>query len=167
MKAITVIKRCTSYGALPLVAVLASAPAGAAPWEFIPSVEAGLMFDDNYRLTPAGTEIDVQGPVVDAALEMRTLTQTGEFSFTPRVRATYFPDETDLDGVDYFGTLDWQHRGQRVQTAFVPTTLNRTSSTVSNPMREAEEATSASRTSAIRASRSSTTAADVRACGRR
>jgi hypothetical protein len=47
---------------------------------------------------------------------MRTLTQTGEFSFTPRVRATYFPDETDLDGVDYFGALDWQHRGQRVET---------------------------------------------------
>ncbi|HWN46009.1 MAG TPA: hypothetical protein VNM71_01530, partial [Steroidobacteraceae bacterium] len=116
MKAITVIRRCTSYGALPLVAVLASAPAAAAPWEFNPSVEAGLMFDDNYKLTPAGTEIDVQGPVVDAALEMRTLTQTGEFSFTPRVRATYFPDETDLDGVDYFGTLDWQHRGQRVHT---------------------------------------------------
>ena len=116
MKAITVIRRCTSYGALPLVAVLASAPAGAAPWDFIPRVEAGLMFDDNYRLTPAGTEIDVQGPVVDAALEMRTLTQTGEFSFTPRVRATYFPDETDLDTVDYFATLDWQHRGQRMQT---------------------------------------------------
>ena len=84
MKAITVIRRCTSYGALPLVAVLANAPAAAAPWEFNPSVEAGLMFDDNYKLTPAGTEIDVQGPVVDAALEMRTLTQTGEFSFTPR-----------------------------------------------------------------------------------
>ena len=41
--------------------------------------------------------------MVDAALELRTLTQTGEFSFTPRVRATYFPDATDLDAVDYFG----------------------------------------------------------------
>ena len=58
----------------------------------------------------------MQGPLVDAALELRTLTQTGEFSFTPRVRATYFPDATDLDAVDYFGTLDWQHRGQRAQT---------------------------------------------------
>ena len=116
MKAITVIKRCTAYGALPLVAVLASAPAGAASWEFNPSIEAGLMFDDNYKLARAGAEIDVQGPVVDAALEMRTLTQTGEFSFTPRIRANYFPDETDLDSVDYFAKLDWQHRGQRVQT---------------------------------------------------
>lgn len=116
MKTIRVIRRCALYGTLPLVAVLVSAPAAADPWEFNPSVEAGLMFDDNYRLTPAGTEIDVQGPVVDAALELRTLTQTGEFSFTPRVRATYFPDNTDLDAVDYFGTLDWQHQGQRART---------------------------------------------------
>jgi|KBSMisStandDraft_5_1062788.scaffolds.fasta_scaffold138782_1 hypothetical protein len=116
MKAITVIRHCAQLGALPLVAVLASAPASAAAWEFNPSVEAGLMFDDNYRLTIPGTEVDVQGPVVDAALEMRTLTQTGEFSFTPRIRATYFPDEGDLDSVDYFATLDWQHNSQRVQT---------------------------------------------------
>jgi hypothetical protein len=116
MKAIPAIARCALYGAVPLAAALASAPAGAAAWELNPSVEAGLLYDDNYRLTPAGTEIDVQGPVVDASLEMRTLTQTGEFSFTPRVRATYFPDNTDLDAVDYFGILDWQHKGQRAQT---------------------------------------------------
>ena len=117
MNAISIIKRCTVFGALPLAAALASAPASAAAWEFNPSVEAGLLYDDNYRLTPDGTEIDVQGPVVDASLEMRTLTQTGEFSFTPRVRAIYFPDETDLDTVDYFGLLDWQHKGQRARTS--------------------------------------------------
>jgi hypothetical protein len=117
MRAILVFKRCVLLGAMPLVAVLASAPAGAADWELNPSVEAGILYDDNYRLTQAGTEIDVQGPVVDASLELRSLTQTGEFSFTPRVRATYFPDDTDLDTVDYFGTLDWQHQGQRAKTA--------------------------------------------------
>jgi len=53
---------------------------------------------------------------VDAALEMRTLTQTGEFSFTPRIRATYFPDATEHDSVDYFAKLDWQHQGQRART---------------------------------------------------
>jgi len=116
MNAIPVIKRFAVCGALPLVAALASQPAGAAAWELNPSVEAGLLYDDNYRLTQPGTEIDVQGPVVDAALEMRTLTETGEFSFTPRVRATYFPDQTDLDTVDYFGTLDWLHKGQRART---------------------------------------------------
>jgi hypothetical protein len=112
----TVMKRRALYGAIPIAIALTSAPAGAADWEFNPTVEAGYLFDDNYRLTIPGTEIEVQGPLADAALEIRTLTPQGEFSFTPRVRATYFPDASDLDAVDYFGTLNWQHRGQRVQT---------------------------------------------------
>jgi len=116
MKTNHMIRRCAICGTLPVFVALVSAPAGAAAWEFNPSVEAGVLYDDNYRLTPAGTEIDVQGPMVDASLELRTLTQTGEFSFTPRVRATYFPDATDLDAVDYFGVLNWEHRGQRAMT---------------------------------------------------
>ncbi len=95
---------------------LVAAPAIAAPWEFNPRIEAGYLYDDNYRMTQPGTEISVSGPLVDAEMELRTLTQTSEFSFTPRVRATYFPDETDLDAVDYFANLDWQHRGQRVNS---------------------------------------------------
>ncbi|HKU88878.1 MAG TPA: hypothetical protein VJP84_03755 [Steroidobacteraceae bacterium] len=92
---------------LPVVAL-------SADWELNPSVEAGYLFDDNYRLTSPGSEIEVQGPLLDAALEIRARQPAGEFSFTPRVRATYFPDEQDLDTVDYFGTLDWQHKGQRM-----------------------------------------------------
>jgi hypothetical protein len=91
-------------------------PAVAAPWEFNPTVEAGYLYDDNYRLSMPGAEIDVQGPLVDAALELRTLTEKGEFSFTPRVRATYFSDAPELDSVDYFATLDWLNRGQRVES---------------------------------------------------
>jgi hypothetical protein len=99
-----------------LAAAAASSIASAADWELNPRVEAGYLFDDNYRLTQPGTEIKVQGPLLDAALEMRAVTPSGEFSFTPRVRATYFPDERDLDSQDYFGTLDWQHHGQRTAT---------------------------------------------------
>ena len=84
-----------------------------------PRLEAGYLFDDNYRLTQPGTEIDVQGPLVDAELEMRARSPNGEFAFTPRVRGTYFPDEKELDTIDYFATLDWQHRGQRVNTRVV------------------------------------------------
>ena len=58
------------------------------------------------------------GPLVDAELEMRTLTQKGEFSFTPRVRATYFPDESDLDSVDYFATLDGSTTASASRTRF-------------------------------------------------
>ena len=59
-----------------------------ADWELNPRVEAGYLFDDNYRLTAPGSEIEVQGPLLDAALEMRARQPAGEFSFTPRVRAT-------------------------------------------------------------------------------
>jgi hypothetical protein len=85
-----------------------------AAWEFTPTIEAGYLIDDNYRLTSAGSEIEVSGPLVDAELMMRTLTERGEFAFTPRVRATYFPSETDLDSTDFFANLDWLHNGQRV-----------------------------------------------------
>ena len=87
-----------------------------AVWEFTPTIEAGYLYDDNYRLTQPGTEISVDGPLLDAALQMRTLTQTGELSFIPRVRATYFADAGDLDSVDYFGAFDWQRSGQRFTT---------------------------------------------------
>ena len=104
-----------SSGAALLAGVL-SLPAGAADWEMNPTLEAGYLYDDNYRLASPGNEIKVSGPLADAQLEMRALTQTGEFSFTPRVRATYFPSETSLDAVDYFANVDWLHHGQRFES---------------------------------------------------
>ena len=106
--------RTAVLGALALGA--AGGARADAAWEFNPTVEAGWLYDDNYRLTPPGTEIEVSGPMVDAALDMHTQTQRSEFSFVPRVRATYFPDESDLDSQDYFATIDWSHQGQRVNT---------------------------------------------------
>src|SRR5262245_48123934 len=99
-----------------LLAGALSLPASAADWEFNPTLEAGYLYDDNYRLASPGNEIKVSGPLADAQLEIRALTQTGEFSFTPRIHATYFPDESDLDAVDYFANVDWQLRGQRTET---------------------------------------------------
>jgi hypothetical protein len=101
----------------PVAALLAgvlSMGAGAADWQFNPTVEAGYLYDDNFRLSAPGSEIDVQGALLDAQLELLNLTQAGEFSFTPRIRTTYFPDQRELDTTDYFGTLNWQRRGQRV-----------------------------------------------------
>lgn len=102
--------------AAAVTAALASTTTFSADWEFNPRLEAGYMIDDNYRLTTAGTEIEVQGPLADAQVELRARMPQSEFSFTPRVRATYFPSEQDLDTVDYFGTLEWKHNGQRVDT---------------------------------------------------
>jgi len=109
-------RRALSVLALPALAIVAAAPATAADWEFNPSVEAGYLFDDNYRLSTPGSEIEVQGPLVDAAVELRSLMQQSEFSFTPRVRATYFSDAPELDAVDYFGDLDWNFHSERTQT---------------------------------------------------
>jgi hypothetical protein len=101
---------------LAVVALGLGATAQAAPWELNPRVEAGYLYDDNYRLGLPGSEQSVDGPLVDAELEMRTLTQTGEFSFAPRVRATYFSGAEDLDSVDYYARMNWERRGERVFT---------------------------------------------------
>jgi hypothetical protein len=108
------ISRSAQCTVATLIAGAASVTASGADWQFNPSVEAGYVYDDNYRLSAPGAEIDVQGALLDAQLEFLNLTQAGEFSFTPRVRTTYFPDAREVDATDYFGTLNWQHRGQRV-----------------------------------------------------
>jgi hypothetical protein len=113
-------KRFTlSTVATAVLGALAASQATAADWEMNPRLEAGYLYDDNYRLNSPGAEITASGPMVDAQVEWRALTQTGEFSFTPRVRATYFTEDEakDLDAVDYFADLNWQHRGQRVTSA--------------------------------------------------
>ena len=97
-----------------LTAAAVSMVAAGADWQFTPSVEAGYLYDDNFRLSAPGAEIDVQGALLDAQLEMINVMPSSDFSFTPRVRATYFPDERDVDTTDYFGTLNWEHRGQRL-----------------------------------------------------
>jgi hypothetical protein len=109
-----VIRRGAQRPVATFLAGAMSMAAGGADWQFNPTVEAGYLYDDNYRLSAPGSEIDVQGALLDAQLELLNLTQAGEFSFTPRVRTTYFPDESELDTTDYFGTLNWQRRGQRV-----------------------------------------------------
>jgi len=87
-----------------------------AVWEFTPKIEAGYLYDNNYRLTQPGAETPVNGPLVDASFEMATVTQKGQFLLTPRVRATYFANAQELDSVDYFTTMDWQRNGQRFDT---------------------------------------------------
>ncbi len=76
--------------ATAIIAALTSVVAVGADWEFNPRVEAGYLYDDNYRLTSPGTEISVQGPLADAALEMRTRTPKNDFSITPRMYRDVF-----------------------------------------------------------------------------
>ncbi|HLA70119.1 MAG TPA: hypothetical protein VK624_01330 [Steroidobacteraceae bacterium] len=108
------IARAAKRTCATLSAAAFSMAAAGADWQFTPSVEAGYLYDDNFRLSAPGAEIDVQGALLDARLEMINVMPASEFSFTPRVRATYFPDQRDVDTTDYFGTFNWEHRGQRL-----------------------------------------------------
>jgi hypothetical protein len=78
-----------------------SGNAAAENWEFAPRVEAGYRYSDNYRLGPPGTEIKASGGEADAQLTMRNLDPRTQIEITPRIEATYFPDEPEDDGVDY------------------------------------------------------------------
>lgn len=91
-----------------LTFVLLTTSASAANWEFAPRIEGGYKYDDNYRLDLPGSEIDVSGAEADARFTLRTLDPRTNFEITPRVRATYFPNEGEEDSTDYFlgGSVD-------------------------------------------------------------
>ena len=90
--------------AILFAGLAAASVASAANWEIAPRVEAGYRYSDNYHLGPPGTEIDVSGGEADGQVTFRTLDPRTQIEITPRVLATYFPDEPDDDSID--GYLD-------------------------------------------------------------
>jgi hypothetical protein len=90
--------------------------ATAAAWEYEPRVEVGAVYDDNYRLTDVpGQEIEVTGPAIDAQIGFRNETPRTILQVTPRIHATYFPDEPSEDSTDYFLTGSAEHNSQRLR----------------------------------------------------
>lgn len=87
---------------LGLPVVLITCGASAANWEIAPRLEAGYLYNDNYRLDQPGQEIDVSGAEADAAVTFRTVDPRTNFEVTPRINSTYFPDESDEDSNDYY-----------------------------------------------------------------
>ncbi len=83
-------------------ALAAASSASAANWEVAPRVEAGYRYSDNYHLGPPGTEVEVDGGEADALVTFRTLDPRTQIEITPRVQATYFPDEPAEDAANYF-----------------------------------------------------------------
>ena len=90
-----------------------SAGASAANWEFVPRLELGYEYNDNYRLDFPGNEIDVSGALLDATLPLRLVDPVNRFEIAPRIRATYFPDEREEDSTDYFLTGLFERKTQR------------------------------------------------------
>jgi hypothetical protein len=85
---------------LPLA--LAACSATAANWEIGPRVQAGYRFSDNYHLEQPGGEVEVSGGEADVGVTFRTIDPRTNFEITPRINATYFPDEKDEDSTDYY-----------------------------------------------------------------
>jgi len=86
--------------ALPVL--FAGGQAAAANWELAPRVSAGYLYNDNYRLEQAGGEIEVSGAEVEAAATLRTIDPRTTFEITPRIDATFFPDEREQESTDYY-----------------------------------------------------------------
>ena len=77
-------------------------PVLAANWEVDPRVQAAYRYSDNYRLDLPGGEIDVSGGEADVGVTFRTVDPRTTFEITPRINATYFPDEKSEDSTDYY-----------------------------------------------------------------
>lgn len=93
--------------------------ADAADWTVDPRVTLNADYDDNNRLTNVpGEEIEVIGAEVDAQATLAAQTPRTTFRLTPRVRATFYPDEPDDETDSEFVTLGYEFRGERYLGAF-------------------------------------------------
>lgn len=88
------------WASLPLA--LAACSATAANWEIGPRVQAGYRYSDNYHLEQPGGEVEVSGGEADVGVTFKTIDPRTNFEITPRINATYFPDEKDEDSTDYY-----------------------------------------------------------------
>lgn len=105
-----------------LAAMACAAPfaqAAAAEWTFSPRVEVGGMSDSNLHLDEGTGMVDVSGAYGKGEFGMAYATPLSEFSFTPRVVATWFPDEevSDEDYVNGGARLAWLRRGRTTQNS--------------------------------------------------
>lgn len=101
------------------VAALLACPVTAARaenWELAPRLEVGYKYNDNYRLDLPGSEIEVSGAQVDALLTVRTVNPRTNFEVTPRIRASYYPGETEENSNDYFLKGSFEDKTQRRRT---------------------------------------------------
>ena len=96
-------------GAGALLGLTAKVPA--ANWEFLPRLEAGGTYNDNYRLAQSSADkIQAYGPYLDAQLQASWLTQRAKLEITPRVHQTYFPRDTADDSTDGYLDIDGEYR---------------------------------------------------------
>jgi hypothetical protein len=92
-----------SLGAGALIALAASG-ARAANWEWLPRVETGATYSDNYRLADTSVgRITNYGPYIDAELAADLVSPTTKIEFIPHIISTFYPsDHADQSTNGYF-----------------------------------------------------------------
>ena len=103
------------YVALGAGALLGlTAGARADNWEVLPRIEAGGLYNDNYRLADvAGQKLRVYGPYIDAQLAMDLLSPTSKLDIVPRVRSDYFSTDHSDQATDGYLDIDAEHKTLR------------------------------------------------------
>ena len=98
-----------ALGAGALLGLTAKAPAS--NWNFVPRLEAGGTYNDNFRLAESSADkTQVYGPYIDASLDAGLLTQLSKLDIVPRVHSTYFPSDTADESTDGYIDIDAEHR---------------------------------------------------------
>jgi hypothetical protein len=102
-------------------------------WQFNPQIEVGGQASDNYRLNLPGAQQHVAGAFTDARLQLRSVNDLSDFRLTPGVHATLFPNSRHNDSTDPFVDLDWNYRGQTMNTGLTAEFSKRSVVTSLNP----------------------------------
>lgn len=111
----TLVRRSSGVLTLAIAGIFSSAQAA----EFViePRIEAGGIYNDNYRVVPDG-EDDVQGALADVGVNFRSSTPTSDFNIRPRLRSTYFPDDREDDYNNVYLDSAYEYRGLTSKAGF-------------------------------------------------
>ena len=84
-------------------------------WEFLPRIEGGGTYNDNYRLAETSADkLQVYGPYVDAQLNMQIVDPSGsKLEIVPRVHSTFFPPDHADQSTDGYLDLDGEYKTLR------------------------------------------------------
>jgi hypothetical protein len=84
-------------------------------WEFLPRIEGGATYNDNYRLAETGEDkIAVYGPYIDAQLNAQIVGPSGsKLEIVPRVRSTFFPTDHADQSTDGYLDFDGEYKTLR------------------------------------------------------
>lgn len=88
--------------------------ATAANWEFLPRLEGGGTYNDNYRMSEISADkVQVYGPYINAQLAADLVSPRGHLDIVPSVNSTYYPSDTSDDSTNEFLDIDGDYKGLR------------------------------------------------------